>query len=268
MSSYLDLTQRLISRYSDKMTRFSSYLFKCFNLNHFWYWKLTSDGNLCFSGCHAAWTEYFADQKLYLAYPHIRHPKFLNNCVRIIDNNVDNKILKSLYEQKVSFGMNQSLIVVKKIADYIEEYGFASSSLNEVQTSLFINNLPIFEVFIGKFKAENKDIVSFMENNKINIAELVGPAFFEKPDLILPHALHREFLKSMGIENPLTCGENDVLKLLLQGNSACQIGGKLYRSKRTIEHRIEKIMDKLNCFSRSELIQKGRELEQVGLLGS
>jgi DNA-binding NarL/FixJ family response regulator len=64
------------------------------------------------------------------------------------------------------------------------------------------------------------------------------------------------------IESNLSVAELETLKLLQKGYTASQIGTSLYRSRRTIEHRIERIKAKLSCASRRELIEKAEVLER------
>ena len=82
---------------------------------------------------------------------------------------------------------------------------------------------------------------------------LVGANFFSE----------KKFLKNLGIEVSCSVREIEVMKLLLEGYSASQIGKEIFLSRRTIEHHLERIKDKLGCTSRAELIQKARELEAL-----
>jgi DNA-binding NarL/FixJ family response regulator len=78
----------------------------------------------------------------------------------------------------------------------------------------------------------------------------------------------QQLLQKMGIApgDPLTHGESRVLKLMLKGYTANTISTKIYRSPRTVEHCIERLKEKLLCDKKSDLIQKGKELEVIGCL--
>ncbi|MBH1989017.1 MAG: hypothetical protein I8H75_04965 [Myxococcaceae bacterium] len=49
--------------------------------------------------------------------------------------------------------------------------------------------------------------------------------------------------------------------MVAEGYSANEIAKRVFRAKRTIEHRIEKIKSQLNCCSKSELIRFVQKFE-------
>ena len=113
------------------------------------------------------------------------------------------------------------------------------------------------------------DLFSKMEDRQIDLAGLMGPVFHEKIDpVILEQVAREKFLKEIGIGMgcSLTMMECKVMRTLVKGYSVNQIGKQLFRSKRTVEHHVERIKIKLGCDSRAELVQKARELEELGYL--
>lgn len=104
------------------------------------------------------------------------------------------------------------------------------------------------------------------------MAVLKGNAYQKSPlDLPSQHEERLSFLKKIGIEIPekhLTKKEILVIKHLVQGLSASKIAQALVISPRTVEHHLERIKDKLDCDSKSELIQKVQEIDFLSCLDS
>lgn len=73
--------------------------------------------------------------------------------------------------------------------------------------------------------------------------------------LLAPSGLNNETL-FMGKEIYLDDRERSILKLLLRGQTAKQIGRVLDISHRTVEHRLEKLKLRLGVANRAELIEK------------
>ncbi len=267
MSSYADIVKGVTVRYSDKIEKYCDGLFKLFNLNHFWYYKLTNDGYIRYIGTQPEWGEVFAGEKLYLIYPNHRHPKFHKPCVNLV-REIEDESLKKVCNSGSKFGLQQSLVFIDKISDGIEEFGFSTSCRDCNQTSFFLNEMPLFRYFLKKFKEDNRFLMSKFEDCRVNLAELIGPTFYtdmgHKPNRSGKLAL----LKKLGLEinPPLTVREVQVTRMILLGYSAGGIGPEIYLSGRTVEHHIERIKVKLDCKSKVELVQKARELEQLGLL--
>ncbi len=268
MCSYLKMLQLGNDRFNDVILKFCSSFFDVLNLNHFWYYKLTNDGNISFTGSKAEWTELFAAEKFFLIYPQLRHPKFLNQSVNL-HKDVQDEFLKKIYDTSASkFGISQSLVFVNKIPEGVEEFGFSSSSCSEAQTSLFLSEMPLFRLFIRKFKLRNHAVLDWLENNQVNLGNIIGPAFYEDNRPKMPERLALLEKMGLGFGSPLTPREVDVITLILLGHSAGKIAPKIYLSKRTVEHHIERIKDKLGCSSKAELIQKAREMESFGFFAN
>ncbi len=240
-------------------------------MNHFWYYKLTNNGFITFIGSHAEWTEYFATEKLYLKYPYCRHPKYLQEGVYLYKD-VQEKSLRHICNiGQDKFNIQMSLKIQVKIADGIEVFGFSSSVSNDAQTTLFLNQVPSFYLFMKWFRENNRNIFNKMEDNFVDLANLIEPAFYEKSDFLSAGLNSRkQFLEKIGMSylNLLTSKEMKIVKLVFQGYSAGKIAQQIFLSKRTVEHHIERIKQKLSCDSKFELIQKARELELLGCFSS
>lgn len=263
--SYEDVIQSVSIRYTNKINQICKPLFHYLNLNHFWYCKIDNQGNYFFLGSHAPWCELFAAEKLYLKYSYLRHPEFHQSCVNLIRSPIDPLLSDVLTSCKNRFSMHCLLSIINKGEQGIEEFGFASAFATDEQISRLMSELPLLRLFVKKFWEENALLRTKFEDHSINIAKLIGPTFYEP--FLLPSSSHKKLLfKTMGADTHLTPGDKEVLKLLQKGFSAGQIGAQIFRSTRTIEHRIERVKDKLSCSSKSELIQKAEELSLCGFL--
>lgn len=60
--------------------------------------------------------------------------------------------------------------------------------------------------------------------------------------------------------------ENEILYHLLRGKTANEIANKIYRSKRTVESHLENIKYKMNCSTKSSLIEKSLDLGYLNYL--
>lgn len=269
MSSYLQLVYAITTRNSDKIKKLCAPLFETFNLNQFWYSKITIDGHHTFVDSHVGWCEYFASEKLYLKYDYLRHPKFIQAGIKFHKHNDvhDPHLGPILRDCSIKFDIQQSLKIINQIPDGVEEFGFASSSPSETQTSLFFNELPLLRLFAKKFVEDNRPLIRKLDENRIDLMDLIGPQFHVKKPPLIPYLeAKNSFLKIMGIQvgKTLTSRENDVIKLLIKGYSASQIAARLFISIRTAEHHVERIKEKWVCYSKAELIQKAREMEHFG----
>ena len=163
----------------------------------------------------------------------------------------------------VKFNSYHKYLWLRKEGDDLEGFGLAANSPDNV---LMLDDIPLFKFFAKKFKEENRFLLDKAKENSINLHELLGENFLETCSFTIPKNFYqREILKNIqALTSSLTRREVEVIQQILLGYSAGQTGKILCLSKRTVEHRIERIKIKLNCFSKAELIQKTKELEQIG----
>ncbi len=270
MNPFLSAAQEMNSRYNDQISKVCRPFFDCFNLKHFWFYKLTDDGHISFGNSYAQWNEFFSANNYWLTYPHICHPKFHKQGV-YLHNNVQEASLKPIWKSgSDQFEIGQCIAIVNKIPGGIEEFGFSSSCPSSFQTNTLLNELHLFHLFYEKFKLENRKLLLKADDNQINIAQMMSGAFNRNTLPMNKISQRGELIKKMGLDSgdQLSSREIEVIRLLLLGYSAGKIGNGIRLSRRTVEHHIERIKNKLGCHSKVDLIQKGRELERFGCLKS
>lgn len=267
MSPYQDLVQNVTLRLNDKISKTYSRLFEYYNFNHAWYYKITNEGHFSLMDSNPEWLQYCISNDSFSHYDYYRHPKYFSEGIIWQNNPSNENFSKHISVGKERYNYQLYLRFLNKTTDGVECYGFTSDSCSEIQMSILLNGLPYLRRFIHKVKDNNSYLFAKLKENQIDLAKHIGSSFYEKPNLPLSHLSKSHLLQGFNTNIPaLSEVELNMIKLLIEGHSASQIGKELFRSKRTIEHRIEKIKEKFNCYSKVELIQKARELELIGYL--
>lgn len=267
MSSFDDLTNSVTCRFNHVIKAACSSLFELLDLNNFWYYKLTNDGHYSYFGTHIEISEYFSAQKLYIKFPYYRHPKHFTSGISLQETVPDPS---TAIASMGKLGIHHSLLIMKKNQDGVESFGFSSGNSDGKQLSKMLAEVPLLRLFTDKFREENPLIFSKLKDNQIDLASLIGPEFFS-PIIKMDSQFIRDkrsFLTQLGVSpnESLTLNDIKAIRLLLEGYSANEMGNRTFRSKRTVEHHLERIKDKLLCRSKAELIRKVRELERLGYL--
>lgn len=264
MTAFDELLKSGSYKYNDKVLKYCGKLFDNFDLNEFWYYKVTNNGHFSYLCSHSGFDEYFSSEKMYLQYPYFRSPCYFHDGVILLETAQDN-IISEVIKKAKDFELFNPISIVTKLPEGVEVFGFSSNCSSVLKTAQLLNELPVLKFFMEKFREDNPAIFKSLQDNQINISHLIGPAFYQKHDPKFFHLPNKQrFLQEMGCKFDFSRRENEVIQQLLLGYSAGQIAKILYLSKRTVEHHIERIKMKLNCSSKAELIQKSRELEQIG----
>ncbi len=269
MTSYSAMIKAITLKFSNQIDKAARILYDCLNVNQFYYCKITEEGLYSSFDSNALWADYFASEKLYLNYPYFCAPMHQKTGISIIKEAEDEYLKPVIKAGKNKFNLQLWFRVVNKIHNGIEEYGFSSPCDSDKQMNLILNESKLLHLFIKNFKKENVPIFRCIDECQINIAEMIGPSFYrDRTPLAAEKLARKKLLQKMGIEyeQPLSTIESDVVNLMLEGYSASESASQLFRSKRTVEHHIERIKDKLECSSRSELIQKANILKDLGFL--
>lgn len=270
MNSYLNMIQSVTTKNDRIIKNASSSFCEYFNIPQFWYNKIDDRGSLASMSNHPAWTEYFAEQHLYKKCPLLRHSKHLQEGISIYTNNeveqfLNNNIVQTFYEGEANYNKNAWFVIINKTKNGSDQFGFLADKSN---VALIVNEMKLIKWFMRKFQSNIASVFSKLEDHRVNLIELIGPAFY-KSSASTSSSLHTarlRILAQMGIEEGMNLNprEIEVVLLVLQGFSASAIAPKVFLAKRTIDHMLERIKEKLNCNSKTELIQKSREMEDLG----
>lgn len=266
-TAYYNMLEAVTFRHSDRIRKYTRLLSEGFSVKEFFYFKVENDGRFGFIGAFPEWNQHFASNKFYLNLPFYRHPKHFKSCILPLQQVEDPGFSEISRHAKEKFNTNICFAWIDKIDNGYEGFGISSNIADVNQSGMLLNDLAVFKLFAKKYKEDNRVLFEKLEENKANIKDLIGDVFYHKSIFYSPGQSRKNtVLKMLGIEAPLSSAESQVMKFLINGYSASRIAAEIYRSSRTIEHRIERMKDKLSCRSKTELIQKGIELEKLGYL--
>lgn len=271
MSSYFEMVQAITTRYSDKIKYATREFCDYFHVNQLWHNRVDNKGFLESISNHPAWTEYFAAEKLYKKCPLLRHSKYVKEGLTILNDVeaekcVNDEMIRNFYQGKIKYNSNTWITIVKKTKSGSDQFGFF---IDKKFLPLFINEIKLVHLFTGKFREKLHTVFSKIEDHKANIIEMMGAHFYKDGMAeILQEELKQKLLKQLGFDETITISEREihVLKLVLEGYSASGIAPKVFLAKRTVEHLLERIKEKLSCKTKTEMIQKAREMEAIGVL--
>lgn len=255
------------SAYHNKMMRMGKLLEDHFGINHFWYYRVTNSGHYCYLGTHTAWNEFSFAHDMFGKFPYLRHPNSLTDGISLIKNATNDPLQEFLSTASHQFNINFNIHLLKKTSEYVEGYGFGTHTKLHLRDEHLLNELSLLKQFIKCFREENKNIFKIIYDNQVDLASHIGPTFYENTNPFKLSKNRDDFLKKIGFEEVLTLSsqERQVFKSLANGFPAQHIAKELFLSKRTVEHYIEKIKDKLFINSRVELIEKAKEFVAIDL---
>lgn len=274
MSEIYELFRRN-RRCNNKIKRFCEPLFNNFGFNGFFYHHIAANGYATSCSSDIESFEYYYHSQLYKLNPYARHPDHFQNSIHFIPDVKDDAYQNTIQCEADKFGMSYQLVILEKTEMGCQGFSFAISQKNQsVSYSYIINHLPILQTFIRHLKLENTRLFENLLSEPYHLEKEIGKEFKSKPQILtaVPSDQNKiQLLKQMGILNSadevlLSRRELECIKLLIKGHTSAQTSEILKLSKRTVEHYIENIKLKTNCFTKLELFEKFRELEVLGLL--
>lgn len=160
--------------------------------------------------------------------------------------------------------------ISQKSETAVDEFGFHSDNATDTQARFILNHVGELKLFLNWFLKSHSRMFDFLRESALHLPSILGDTFYENRILGLdPDSQIRALiLKDLGFEfaDNLSSGEQEVLRLTKKGYTPAQIGSRVFRSKRSIEHRIESLKSKLSCDSKVELIERCEQLELAGYL--
>ncbi|MBX7066074.1 MAG: helix-turn-helix transcriptional regulator [Parachlamydiales bacterium] len=270
MDPHWKMVQAITVKHNNKIKKACSPIFEAFNLNELWYYKILENGDKIYFGSNPEWSEFYVSNNFDLFSPVNCHPKFYRNGCYTFSSTKSFAESRSLPEAKRRFNINPKILIIEGIEGGVEGVGFSSPSSESKQTELLLIELAVLKLFFKRFRKQHCSLFSELQDYKINLKQLIGSKFYENRFFEESVQMDKKIalLKLMGLAyfESITQREVDVAKLVVRGFSAGQIAIELDLSKRTVEHRIERLKEKLNAHSKAELIEKIRELEEIECL--
>lgn len=247
------------SKHYNKMIRFLKPLNDHFGVNHFWYNRITCSGHYSFIGNHARWNEFFFSQDLIGKVPYFRHPDVVPQGISLMKNSAEFNELYTIAAEK--FGINFNVFLLKRTIEGIEGFGFGTYQKLGLKDEFLLNELPLLTSFIKQFREENKNVFNIAYDNQVDVASHLGESFFQNERKGNAALNRNSFLKDIGFEKVLSLSKQEraILKFSSNGFSAPYIAKELNLSSRTVEHYIDNIKQKLDVYSKDELIIKAKK---------
>jgi DNA-binding CsgD family transcriptional regulator len=248
---------REICRLTDPLKQF-------FGIDRFWRNAHEDDGSYSVLGNYPPLAEMFFGQNLYMGHPYFRHPRFFRSGFALPDL-LQSRDFENTQGKLRGSGCFHVMIYVHKHEKKVIEYGFASSQFCPGFEANYLNHQQAILKFISAFEMNAANCIQKADEYKINIKEIIGKQYHEKPklgetilvpdaDLHFISAIERDPEKKLGLLS-LTRSEKICLGHYLSGNTTKEIAKKQFRSPRTIEGHIERAKSKLGIHSRSELFE-------------
>lgn len=259
-------------RNNSKLKKLCDPLFRNFGFNSLFYHYISSEGFGTSFGTHnQSFENYFLEHQ-YKINPYLRHPKYFQNGIQFIQ-----EIRDQDYQNTISFkqfDINYQFVIFERTENGCEGFSFSFDPSQKQSLSNIMNYVPILNCFIKNFKKEGSNIIKNAFDNQLFIPKYLGECFL-KENIYLPNFIEYQkkinFLQGMGIIGPkddikLSSREIECIRHLLQGYTATETANLLNLSKRTVEHYLENIKLKSNCYSKLELFNKFNQIDALGLL--
>jgi DNA-binding CsgD family transcriptional regulator len=243
-----------------------------FGVNHFWYYRITNSGQYSYVGSHAKWNEgCLGERNDLLKGPYLRHPDTVTSGISLMKNTSDPSFTEVLATASEQFGINFNIHLLKKTAEGVEGYGFATHQKFQVSDNHLLNELPLLIRFAKQFRKENAKIFDIIFDNSVDLTSILGSSFYKGYHTPSFPKDREDFIRKMGAYEEilaLSTQEMLIFKALANGFTAPYISKKLFLSTRTIENYIANIKQKLFVDSKIELIELAKEftsLEKIQL---
>ncbi len=252
---------------SDQIHSLVSPLVEGFHLSQFCYFFIKEKGEAACLSSYPAWTEFYHYEGLFHHNPFLRSPKLLPEGLFFSKFVRDRGFLESK-EKAHRFGIGDSMVIGRRQGEGWEGFLFSLKKGDEDFT-LLMNELPLIRQFCEEFKIRAKRPLLKLSEAPVNLPFLMGNRYESAPSFSTRISGHQreKILSGLKIENPpLSKREKETLLLYLEGETAKSIALLLSLSPRTVEDYLLRIKEKLSCFDKRELIQKGKILKELGLL--
>lgn len=266
---------RTIGKYANRVKEDSKPLLNL-DIQHFYYFRITDEGNNFVFSSRPEINEYYFENKLYLNGPFLRHPQNFQSGFFFFDDIEKEKYNNSLALVAKSFKYRPVIGLCKREKNYAEFFNFWSDT-QDSQNSKYLDPsfLNLLTSYAEHFKKKNQSILYSDAAPHHNLKALIG----EKFSKIDPYRkiqeeenLKRMFLNEIGLSSYvrqaelLSNREKQCVQLMLKGKSSKEIAEDLILSPRTVEHYFNHIKNKFNCQFKNEVFTISEKLIELGLI--
>lgn len=217
----------------------------------FTYGFIEEDGRFGYLSNATEFTDYYFSQKLYLDNPYFSHPALFRSGHTLSPCTFDEETQKALTKK---FQSDHLFLKIEAKPSRLEFFIFAHNSVDETGGNCYLPKLELFDQFGKHFKRKAKDLIGRMWADQFNIKKERGSDLFEAEAQVPLVNNDPKILSFLKKTTGLTPQERRCLELFKQGYSAQGTAAVMGLSRRTVEHYFENIKNKLDCYSKYDLL--------------
>lgn len=223
-------------------------LFHKFNLNAFSYSKIYTDGSRTELWTNPKAMGYSFLEKSYIG--KFYTPQYLGKERIVIyekkiisyPTQVRKMLEHQLADQRKIFNHDNALLIAEFNNDFWDFFFFYSPTENIDAINIYLSNMDELKKFCKYFKKRGNDLIKKADNDKL----------IKSLGYLLPQ--HKIKLDDSSRLIKLTKRENEIGYMLVEGKTAREISEIFCISKRTVEHHISNMKEKLGVHKKSALI--------------
>ncbi len=247
-----EVFSRVVIKEASKVKALCRPLQDCLNISLFSYASIDQDGVFVNLTNAPDELEPYLARKYYLNDPHILHPRLLRSGSLLIPVNFNPEYMQKIFtESKMAH-----LLLLMLASENRAEFFFFGNRKGEKASSIFsFGSSELLYHFARYFRREAKPIIERHRREGFNMKKAKGKTFLENnfsSPLLRKEPRIQRFLNLM---MPLSNREMQCLELFKAGKTAQMTGSILGLSQRTVEHYFEHIKQKLNCYTKTELLE-------------
>lgn len=232
------------------------------NITSFNYVRTYDDGTQVNLSNVPEWLDHFYKNEFYRIGAFEDHPSNYQSGYSLWPQLSGQKIFSDAREH---FDIDHGITIIERYKKYCDFYYFGTRANNQGIINFYLNNLDLLKRFTFYFKDSAEGIIRKAEKEKIYIPNHFTE--YEKEEGLVydsENQLRNDFLSNIPIKNIRLTGryEGEVISdkqagwiiYYIEGKTAKEIAKLLGLSHRTVEGNIERLKIRLNCKSRSELV--------------
>ncbi len=230
-----------------------------FNILYFSFSRIYNDGTRIYLSNSPEWMEVVNERFYMVSITNKPFSKY--ESVKLLWSQLGGlEILKAAKEHST---MGHGFIEIQKKEKYCDIYMYATDVNNIGFETFYLNNLDLLQNYQDYFLETAGSIIDKVQSDRsIFPRSIVEENLYSKPfheknsDDIIDPEKRKIFYKKINYINGISNSENECLIYLAHGMTAKEVAKILKISPRTVESHIQNMKIKLNCYNKSELINK------------
>lgn len=264
MNEIIEMVNNISVKHTAKIKKLCEPLKTYFGVNHFFMSKTFANGHFFSIGSNLKMHEYYYIERKFACSPFHRNPSYISSGFYAYRQYKEKTFQNSIDDVQQKIGTEPVAGISYKEENALTRFGYCTSPSTGADNVLILlqQNLPLLYAFNTHFMKEMDRIIDDAMNYSIYLPAEIG-SWYNTPlnqqtsnVLDLKHRL--SFLKEIGVISDfdsLTKRELEYLQHLAKGWTYAQIAKYMKLSNRTVENSVLNLRGKLNCHSKTELIE-------------